>query len=53
MTTEKSKLAEAGLYFVLAASHLAHRPATHDALIAIMVYVGLAALHLGEQEDDD
>jgi hypothetical protein len=53
VTTTKTNLTEAALHFVLAASYLAHQPATPESVVAVLAYLGLAALRLANQEQED
>lgn len=56
MITCERNHAEAALHVLLAASYLAHQPDTPASVVAILAYLGLAAMALAkepEQEGED
>ena len=52
MINHNKNLAESGLHFVLAAAYLAHEP-TPQTIVAVLAYLGLAALSLAEREEEE
>lgn len=52
MVSSNKNLAECGLHFVLAAAYLAHEQ-TPQTIVAVLAYLGLAALSLAEREEEE
>lgn len=52
MNTCDKNLTECGLHFALAAAYLAHEP-TPQTIVAVLAYLGLAALSLAKREEEE
>lgn len=46
-------LAESALHVMLAASYLSHQPMTPQGVVAVLAYIGLAAIRLTEQDKEN
>jgi len=52
MATATADRAEAALYFLLAANHVIHDPATPEAIMAFLCYVALASIKLAKDQEE-
>ena len=52
MITCERNTTEAALHVLLAATYLAHQPSTPSAVVAVLAYLGLAALRLAEEDSE-